>query len=256
MSKVYHEPRAGRLHPCRSGRSGRVRASMCPTSPASSAEVHGRDRHEQSTSSAATSSACRWRTSTQQFAAAARAPPRPSGTQAKGRARTRREIEPMTRDKRAGADAGVGPTGFPTGAMPRIRRPRRPRRASRLGDRPQPRLAQRRRRVRRRRVRAAVCAHRARVRPQAALAGGIGLVGPRECGRGGRRRWPSSSVHIVHGVGAAPWCMRFGQFNRVAGPGLVFTWPVIEFYTRAHRPARGGHLLRRRGDARRPTWCP
>ena len=25
--------------------------------------------------------------------------------------------------------------------------------------------------------------------------------------------------------------MRFGRFNRVAGPGIVFTWPVIEFYT-------------------------
>ena len=25
--------------------------------------------------------------------------------------------------------------------------------------------------------------------------------------------------------------LRFGKFNRVAGPGLVFTWPIIEFYT-------------------------
>ena len=25
--------------------------------------------------------------------------------------------------------------------------------------------------------------------------------------------------------------MRFGKFNRVVGPGLVFTWPIIEFYT-------------------------
>lgn len=25
--------------------------------------------------------------------------------------------------------------------------------------------------------------------------------------------------------------LRFGKFNRVAGPGIVFTWPIIEFYT-------------------------
>ena len=25
--------------------------------------------------------------------------------------------------------------------------------------------------------------------------------------------------------------MRFGRFNRVAGPGIVFTWPIVEFYT-------------------------
>lgn len=25
--------------------------------------------------------------------------------------------------------------------------------------------------------------------------------------------------------------MRFGKFNRLAGPGLVFTWPIIEFYS-------------------------
>lgn len=40
----------------------------------------------------------------------------------------------------------------------------------------------------------------------------------------------SSSVHIV-----LEWekaiVLRFGKFNRVAGPGLVFTWPIVEFYT-------------------------
>ena len=25
--------------------------------------------------------------------------------------------------------------------------------------------------------------------------------------------------------------LRFGKFNRVAGPGIVFTWPIVEFYT-------------------------
>ena len=25
--------------------------------------------------------------------------------------------------------------------------------------------------------------------------------------------------------------LRFGKFNRVAGPGVVFTWPIVEFYT-------------------------
>ena len=25
--------------------------------------------------------------------------------------------------------------------------------------------------------------------------------------------------------------LRFGRFNRVAGPGIVFTWPIVEFYT-------------------------
>lgn len=40
----------------------------------------------------------------------------------------------------------------------------------------------------------------------------------------------ASSVHIVMEWERAV-VMRFGRFNRVAGPGLVFTWPVIEFYT-------------------------
>ena len=40
----------------------------------------------------------------------------------------------------------------------------------------------------------------------------------------------SSSVHIVLEWEKAV-VLRFGKFNRVAGPGLVFTWPIIEFYT-------------------------
>lgn len=40
----------------------------------------------------------------------------------------------------------------------------------------------------------------------------------------------ASSVHIV-----LEWekaiVLRFGKFNRIAGPGLVFTWPIVEFYT-------------------------
>ena len=40
----------------------------------------------------------------------------------------------------------------------------------------------------------------------------------------------ASSVHIVMEWEKAV-VMRFGKFNRVVGPGLVFTWPIIEFYT-------------------------
>ena len=40
----------------------------------------------------------------------------------------------------------------------------------------------------------------------------------------------ASSIHIVMEWEKAV-VMRFGKFNRVAGPGVVFTWPVIEFYT-------------------------
>lgn len=40
----------------------------------------------------------------------------------------------------------------------------------------------------------------------------------------------SSSMHIVLEWEKAV-VLRFGKFNRVAGPGLVFTWPIIEFYT-------------------------
>ncbi len=40
----------------------------------------------------------------------------------------------------------------------------------------------------------------------------------------------ASSVHVVMEWEKAV-VMRFGKFNRVAGPGLVFTWPLIEFYT-------------------------
>lgn len=40
----------------------------------------------------------------------------------------------------------------------------------------------------------------------------------------------TSSVHLVMEWEKAV-VMRFGKFNRVAGPGLVFTWPIVEFYT-------------------------
>lgn len=40
----------------------------------------------------------------------------------------------------------------------------------------------------------------------------------------------ASSVHIVLEWEKAV-VLRFGKFNRVAGPGIVFTWPIIEFYT-------------------------
>ncbi|MEC4271760.1 slipin family protein [Adlercreutzia sp. R25] len=40
----------------------------------------------------------------------------------------------------------------------------------------------------------------------------------------------ASSVHLVMEWEKAV-VMRLGKFNRVAGPGIVFTWPIIEFYT-------------------------
>lgn len=40
----------------------------------------------------------------------------------------------------------------------------------------------------------------------------------------------SNSIHIVLEWEKAV-VMRFGRFNRVAGPGIVFTIPIIEFYT-------------------------
>ena len=40
----------------------------------------------------------------------------------------------------------------------------------------------------------------------------------------------ASSIHVVMEWEKAV-VMRFGKFNRVAGPGIVFTWPLVEFYT-------------------------
>lgn len=60
------------------------------------------------------------------------------------------------------------------------------------------------------------------------VAGGIGLAALVAAVAAGALA--ASSVHIVMEWERAV-VMRFGRFNRVAGPGLVFTWPVIEFYT-------------------------
>lgn len=40
----------------------------------------------------------------------------------------------------------------------------------------------------------------------------------------------ANSVHVVLEWEKAV-VLRLGKFNRVAGPGVVFTWPIIEFYT-------------------------
>ena len=40
----------------------------------------------------------------------------------------------------------------------------------------------------------------------------------------------TASFHVVMEWEKAV-VMRLGRFNRVAGPGIVFTWPIIEFYT-------------------------
>ena len=59
-------------------------------------------------------------------------------------------------------------------------------------------------------------------------AGGVGLAALAVAVVAG---WlASSSVHVVLEWEKAV-VLRFGKFNRVAGPGIVFTWPIIEFYT-------------------------
>lgn len=40
----------------------------------------------------------------------------------------------------------------------------------------------------------------------------------------------ASSIHVVLEWEKAV-VLRLGKFNRVAGPGIVFTWPIVEFYT-------------------------
>ena len=61
-----------------------------------------------------------------------------------------------------------------------------------------------------------------------ALLGGIGLGALVAAAIVG---WlASSSVHIVLEWEKAV-VLRLGKFNRVAGPGIVFTWPIVEFYT-------------------------
>ena len=132
----------------------------------------------------------------------------------------------MKRDKRAGAEAGVGPTGFSTGAMPAysdgrgapdgIRSVTNRSRASRNG--------------------AVVFAVVVFVlafgivlaAAQAAFAE-IGLVALVSAAIVG---WlASSSVHIVLEWEKAV-VLRFGKFNRVAGPGLVLPSPASSVSTR------------------------
>ena len=60
------------------------------------------------------------------------------------------------------------------------------------------------------------------------LAGEIGLVALVTAAIAG---WLAcSSVHVVLEWEKAV-VLRFGKFNRVAGPGIVFNWPIVEFYT-------------------------
>ena len=131
----------------------------------------------------------------------------------------------MKRDKRAGAEAGVGPTGFSTGAMPAysdgrgapdgIRSATNRSRASRNGAVV---FA----------VVVFVLAFGIVLAAAQAAFGEIGLVALVSAAIVG---WlASSSVHIVLEWEKAV-VLRFGKFNRVAGPGIVFTWPIVEFYT-------------------------
>lgn len=61
-----------------------------------------------------------------------------------------------------------------------------------------------------------------------ALTGGIGLAALVAAAIVGALA--ASSVHVVMEWEKAV-VMRFGAFNRVSGPGLVFTIPLVEFYT-------------------------
>lgn len=131
----------------------------------------------------------------------------------------------MKRDKRAGAEAGVGPAGFPTGTLPaysdgrsapdNIRSATNRSRASRNGAVV---FA----------VVVFVLAFGIVLAAAQAAFGEIGLVALVSAAIVG---WlASSSVHIVLEWEKAV-VLRFGKFNRVAGPGIVFTWPIVEFYT-------------------------
>ena len=131
----------------------------------------------------------------------------------------------MKRYKRAGAEAGVGPAGFPTGTLPaysygrsapdNIRSATNRSRASRNGAVV---FA----------VVVFVLAFGIVLAAAQAAFGEIGLVALVSAAIVG---WlASSSVHIVLEWEKAV-VLRFGKFNRVAGPGIVFTWPIVEFYT-------------------------
>ena len=131
----------------------------------------------------------------------------------------------MKRDKRAGAEAGDGPAGFPTGTLPaysdgrsapdNIRSATNRSRASRNGAVV---FA----------VVVFVLAFGIVLAAAQAAFGEIGLVALVSAAIVG---WlASSSVHIVLEWEKAV-VLRFGKFNRVAGPGIVFTWPIVEFYT-------------------------
>lgn len=60
------------------------------------------------------------------------------------------------------------------------------------------------------------------------LAGGVGVIAILTAVLAG---WlAASSIHVVLEWEKAV-VLRLGKFNRVAGPGIVFTWPIVEFYT-------------------------
>ena len=129
----------------------------------------------------------------------------------------------MKRDKRAGAEAGVGPTGFSTGAMPAysdgrgapdgIRSVTNRSRASRNGAVV---FA----------VVVFVLAFGIVLAAEQAAFAEIGLVALVSAAIVG---WlASSSVHIVLEWEKAV-VLRFGKFNRVAGPGLIFMIPLVEY---------------------------
>lgn len=129
----------------------------------------------------------------------------------------------MKRDKRAGAEAGVGPAGFPTGTLPaysdgrsapdNIRSATNRSRASRNGAVV---FA----------VVVFVLAFGIVLAAAQAAFGEIGLVALVSAAIVG---WlASSSVHIVLEWEKAV-VLRFGKFNRVAGPGLIFMIPLVEY---------------------------
>ncbi|MFR7403978.1 MAG: SPFH domain-containing protein [Coriobacteriaceae bacterium] len=154
--------------------------------------------------SAARSSACRWRISTRSSQRRSW-PPRPSA-----RRMAQAKEQPMTR-KKHGADARQVPEPAGEGAAD-----------GRAAGNGRNRTSATAPWLHHHRVRRCL---RAGARLRQALAGVLAaaLV---IAGSGAL----ASSVHIVMEWERAV-VMRFGRFNRVAGPGIVFTWPVIEFYT-------------------------
>ena len=256
-----HEPRAGRLHPVQAP-PGRVRAWTCAGKPGVSISVHGRDRRR----SEYLKRCFELGMSLEDIEAAVRAQherrEEPSGTQAEGaRPRTRKESEAMGREQ---ARRRVAAASGRRGSRRRASAPSYSDGHAALhggirhGDQPQPRLAQRRRRVRRRGVRRS----RSVIVLAAAQVGCSAAIGLRRA----RERRPSSgwlassSVHIVleweKAGGAAPRASSTAWRGRAScspGPSSSSTRCAS---TSAWRPRTSAPRRRSRATLCPSTWTP